>query len=107
LRIENVKLKNYRNYSNAEVEFSDTYKIIYGNNAQGKTNVIEAIFLCASGRSHRTSRDNELLKYGCSFFEIKLNYIKEDVNEEIHILYNNDERKKISINEIPLKKSEV
>jgi DNA replication and repair protein RecF len=104
LRIENVKLKNYRNYSNAEVEFSDTYNIIYGNNAQGKTNVIEAIFLCASGRSHRTSRDNELLKYGCSFFEIKLNYIKEDVNEEIHILYNNDERKKISINEIPLKK---
>ncbi len=104
MRIDSIKLKNYRNYVEAEAEFSDTYNIIYGNNAQGKTNVVEAIFLCASGRSHRTSRDNELLKYGCSFFEIKLNYKKENVNEEIHVTYNIDQKKKISINEIPLKK---
>ncbi len=104
MRIKSVKLKNYRNYDEAKVGFSDTYNIIYGNNAQGKTNVVEAIFLCASGRSHRTSRDNELLKYGCSFFEIKLDYEKENVNEEIHVTYNSDQKKKISINEIPLKK---
>jgi DNA replication and repair protein RecF len=104
LRIDSVKLKNFRNYDEAEAGFADTYNIIYGNNAQGKTNIIESIFLCASGRSHRTSRDNELLKYGCGFFEIWLDYRKENVNEQIHILYRNDERKRISINEIPLKK---
>ncbi|NLK87821.1 MAG: DNA replication/repair protein RecF [Clostridiaceae bacterium] len=104
MRIETLKLKNYRNYDNAEIEFSDTYNIIYGNNAQGKTNVIESIFLCATGRSHRTSRDSELLKYGSGFFEILLKYSKENADEEIHVLYSSDERKKISINEIPLKK---
>jgi DNA replication and repair protein RecF len=104
LRVDRIKLKNYRNYDEAEAEFSDTYNIIYGNNAQGKTNIAEAIFLCATGRSHRTSRDNELLKYDCSFFEIKLDYQKESIKEQIHISYRPDERKKISINEIPLKK---
>lgn len=104
MRVDRVKLKNYRNYDEADVEFSDTYNIIYGNNAQGKTNIAEAIFLCASGRSHRTSRDNELLKYGCDFFEIRLDYRKDNVKEQIHIIYKNNERKKVSINEIPLKK---
>lgn len=104
MRINCIRLKNYRNYENAEVNFSDKYNIIYGNNAQGKTNVVEAIFLCASGRSHRTSRDNELLKYGCDFFEIKLKYEKETIEEEINVVFSNEERKKIRINEIPLNK---
>ncbi len=104
MRIESVRLKNYRNYDNTEADFSDTYNIIYGNNAQGKTNMVEAIFLCASGRSHRTSRDSELVKDGSNFFEIKLKYQKESIEEEIHVTYSSEEKKKIRINEIPLKK---
>jgi len=104
LKVKSICLKNYRNYDNAEVEFADAFNIIYGNNAQGKTNIIEAIFLCASGRSHRTPKDNELLKYGKNFFDIKLEYSRADRNEQIHIVYSNEERKKISINDIPLKK---
>jgi DNA replication and repair protein RecF len=97
-------LKNYRNYDSAEIRFANTFNIIYGNNAQGKTNIIEAIFLCASGRSHRTSKDSELLKYGRDFFDIKLEYARADREEQIQIVYSNENRKRISINEIPLKK---
>jgi len=104
LKVKSICLKNYRNYDNAEVEFADTFNIIYGNNAQGKTNIIEAIFLCASGRSHRTPKDNELLKYGRDFFDIKLEYSRTDRDEQIHIVYSNEDRKRISINDIPLKK---
>jgi len=86
------------------MDFSDLFNIIYGNNAQGKTNIIEAVFLCASGRSHRTSKDQELLKTGESEFEIKLQFTKETIDKEIRINFNNEERKKIRINEIPVKK---
>ena len=72
MQIRNLKLRNFRNYDCLNMNFSDSFNIIYGNNAQGKTNIIEAIFLCASGRSHRTSKDQELLKNGESGFEIKL-----------------------------------
>lgn len=104
MKVKSITLKNYRNYENAEISFADTFNIIYGNNAQGKTNIIEAIFLCASGRSHRTSKDSELLKYGRDFFDIRLEYARSDRDEQIHIVYSNENRKRISINEIPLKK---
>jgi DNA replication and repair protein RecF len=86
------------------MDFSDSFNIIYGNNAQGKTNIIEAVFLCASGRSHRTSKDLELLKNGETEFEIRLQFTKETIDEEIRINFTNEERKKIRINEIPVKK---
>lgn len=104
MKVNSICLKNYRNYDYAEVHFADTFNIIYGNNAQGKTNIVEAIFLCASGRSHRTSKDNELLKYGRGFFDIRLEYSRTDRDEQIHIVYSCEERKRISINDIPLKK---
>ena len=104
MQIKNLKLRNYRNYSNLDIHFADSFNIIYGNNAQGKTNIIEAIFLCASGRSHRTSKDHELLKSETPGFIIKLNFEKETNMEEIEISYNTEERKKIRINEIPVKK---
>ncbi len=104
MKVKSIFLKNYRNYDYAEISFADTFNIIYGNNAQGKTNIIEAIFLCASGRSHRTPKDSELLKYGREFFDIKLEYSRADRDERIHVVYGIENRKKISINDIPLKK---
>ncbi len=104
MKLKSIVLKNFRNYESAEIEPADTFNIIYGNNAQGKTNIIEAVFLCASGRSHRTSKDTELMKYGKEFFEVKVLYEKVSREEEIDITYNNEERKKIRINEIPQKK---
>lgn len=102
--IKSIGLKNFRNYESLQIDFEKEFNIIYGNNAQGKTNIIEAIFLCASGRSHRTSKDGELMKYGADAFDIKLLLEKRELQKEIHITYNSEERKKIKINDIPAKK---
>lgn len=104
MQIKRLRLRNFRNYDDIRIDFAQAFNIIHGNNAQGKTNIIEAIFLCASGRSHRTSKDIELLKYGADSFDIELLYESEGEQEEITINYCMEERKKIKINEIPVKK---
>ena len=60
--IKKIKLQNFRNYDNLEIELNENFNIIYGNNAQGKTNIIESIYLSSIGKSFRTKKDNELIK---------------------------------------------
>ncbi|WP_242853142.1 DNA replication/repair protein RecF [Pseudobacteroides cellulosolvens] len=98
-------LKNYRNYSFLEASFNNGFNIIYGNNAQGKTNILEAIYLCTTGRSHRTNKDNELVKYGEDKYFVKVLFSKEERNDNsIEINYSKKEKKSILINEIAIKK---
>jgi DNA replication and repair protein RecF len=104
LYIDSLKLNHFRNYKDNYIRFSKNYNIIYGENAQGKTNIIEAIFLCASGRSHRTNKDSELLNKNGSSYYIKLDAVKTNENPSIEILYERDKKKIIKLNEIPLKK---
>jgi len=104
LYIESLTLKGFRNYKETSIEFSKNYNIIFGKNAQGKTNIIEAIFLCASGRSHRTSKDSELLNINSNSYYIKLNSVKEEQNLDIEIRNDINKKRLIKLNEIPLKK---
>ena len=61
--INKIKIKNFRNYNNLEIDLNNKINIFYGENAQGKTNIIEAIFLCSIGKSFRTNKDKELIKF--------------------------------------------
>jgi len=104
LFIKGIHLRNFRNYKTLDIGFSESFNILYGENAQGKTNILEAIYLCASGRSHRTSRDNELIKFGENYYYVKIDLVKEDIEYEIEIQYEVNSKKRIKINEIPQKK---
>jgi DNA replication and repair protein RecF len=104
LHIQKLRLNNFRNYESLKTEFSENFNIIYGDNAQGKTNILESIFLCSSGRSHRTSKDIELLKLGEQGYFIEVIFIKDGTDASIEVLYKIDEKKKIKINQIPIKK---
>lgn len=104
MHINSLKLRNFRNYADLRIDFGKGYNIIYGNNAQGKTNIIEAVFLCATGRSHRTSKDMEMVRSGENGYYVKLDMIKEDMESSIEMLFERSEKKKIKINEIPVKK---
>jgi DNA replication and repair protein RecF len=64
LYLRELSLINYRNYSKLELAFNSNLIIISGRNAQGKTNILESIFLSCTGRSHRTPRDRELILQG-------------------------------------------
>lgn len=70
MRIKNLKLKNFRNYVDERVEFSDGLNVLFGRNAQGKTNCAEAVFYLCTGISPRASRDKQLIRHGQEFAEI-------------------------------------
>ncbi len=70
MKIEYLKLINYRNYENLEINFSDTLNLIYGNNGSGKSNLIEAIYLLALTKSFRTNIDTNLIKKNCDFTSV-------------------------------------
>ena len=60
--IESVDLKDYRNYKILNMNFNPQINIIYGDNAQGKTNILEALYVCATSRSHKGSKDREMIR---------------------------------------------
>jgi DNA replication and repair protein RecF len=78
MKIHTLTLENYRNVEHATVEFSDGVNLIYGNNAQGKTNALEAIYYFSRGKSFRGAKDSELVRDGGEFFSIGLFYTARD-----------------------------
>ncbi|MBQ9298155.1 MAG: DNA replication/repair protein RecF [Clostridia bacterium] len=100
--IKNVKLVNFRNYSDLDLKLSEGINIFYGNNAQGKTNIIESIFISAIGKSFRTNKDLELIKIGENISTIDVNYV--DSNREGNIKINISDKKKVEVNGIPIKR---
>ena len=100
--INEIKLKNFRNYNNQEIKFKSGINLFYGNNAQGKTNIIESIFLCIMGKSFRARRDKELIKFEENNSSIEIKYNKKD--REGNIKYIIGEEKNIFINNIQIKK---
>ncbi len=97
--IKNISLLNYRNYETAEVNFSQNINLIYGLNAHGKTNFLEAIFLLCLSRSFRQSKNSELLNKEANTFTINGTFIKDNESEKkIVVHYIRDGKKEISIN---------
>ena len=78
MRIKRLKVENFRNLEKLDIEFSDGVNIIYGNNAQGKTNIIEAIYIFSFGKSFRANRDIELLKFDEEYFLSNIEIMKKD-----------------------------
>lgn len=104
MHITKLILKNFRNYTEAELEFSPYTNVIYGNNAQGKTNILEAVYLFSQGRSHRAKTDRELVKFGEAFAKLSLDFAdtERSYNTQMQIVKNG--RKAVSINHVHITK---
>ena len=100
--IEKIKLQNFRNYKELEINLNKNINIIYGNNAQGKTNILEAIFLGSFGKSFRTNKEKEMIKFNEEKSLVEIFYQKKDRDGKIKIEIGN--KKQISINGIKIKK---
>ena len=100
--INKIKIKNFRNYEQEEINLEKNVNIFYGENAQGKTNIIEAIFLCSLGKSFRAKKDSEMIKLEKNNSLIEIEYEKEDREGKIKIELGN--KKTIFINGIKIKK---
>src|SRR5690625_1639990 len=71
MHITHLKLKNYRNYEQLDLSFADKVNVIIGENAQGKTNLMEAIYVLAFTRSYRTPKEKELIRWEQEFAKIE------------------------------------
>lgn len=103
--VDSLALKNFRNYENLDMKFSDKINILYGDNAQGKTSILEAIYLAATTRSHKKSKDKDIIKFGEENSFIKLTVNKRDVKHRIDVNLKNAGNKGIAIDGIPIKRS--
>lgn len=102
--VKKLTLRNFRNYEEESIEFSPLTNIIYGNNAQGKTNILEAVYLFAQGRSHRAKTDRELVRFGCDFAALSIDFEdnKREYTGKMQILKNG--RKAVNINHVNITK---
>ena len=104
--INNLKIQNFRNYKYQEINFENKINIFYGDNAQGKTNILESIFISSFGKSFRTNKDKELIKMGENFLKIQTHFQKKDRDGEIRVEIS--DKKNVYLNDVKLKKlSEV
>ncbi len=100
--IKKIKINNFRNYKSQEINLEKNINIFYGENAQGKTNIIEAIFLSSMGKSFRAKKDKEMIMLGEEKSNIEIEYEKTDRDGKIKIELGN--KKIVYINGIKIKK---
>src|SRR5437868_1765358 len=81
--IKSLYLRDFRNYKEAKVFFSPKTNLIWGDNAQGKTNLLEALYLFIAGRSFRTSHLAELIRFGATSFYLELLFEKNGIEETL------------------------
>ena len=103
--IKKIKVWNYRNYIEEELEFCEHTNILYGDNAQGKTNILESIYICGTTRSHQGSKDKEIIKIGEEEAHIRMHIEKKGLEHRIDMHLKKNKAKGIAINGVPIKKS--
>ncbi|MDO4299945.1 MAG: DNA replication/repair protein RecF [Clostridia bacterium] len=101
--IKNISLLDYRNIKKLNIDLSPDVNVFYGDNAQGKTNILESMYMCATGRSQRTHISKELIRFGCDGAHIQLTVIKDSYKDKINIHIKPNNKKGIAINNLPVK----
>ena len=103
--IKSLELCDYRNYKDLHMHFHQGTNVLYGDNAQGKTNVLESIYVCATTKSHRGSKDRELIRFSKDEAHIRMFVEKYGIDHKIDIHLKKNKSKGVAIDGIPIKKS--
>ncbi len=103
--IESVQLKNFRNYDSLEVNFDQGTNIFYGDNAQGKTNILESLYLCGTTKSHKGSKDKEVIRFGEEDAHIRMMVKRNELSYKIDMHLRKNKAKGVAINGLPIKKA--
>jgi len=99
--VKEISIENFRNFAKLQVLLENGINIVYGDNANGKTNLIEAIYFCATGRSQRAKHNKELIRFGCG--EAHLQAVMDKFLIDVHI-FQEGKKKGIAVDHIPIKK---
>ena len=103
--IKSLKLKNYRNYELLDLNFDPKTNILYGDNAQGKTNILEALYLSGTTKSHRGTKDRDIIRFGCDESHLETVVEKKGSCFQIDMHLKRNSPKGIAIDKIPIRKA--
>lgn len=96
MKVNSLTLQNFRNIENAQLNFDDGVNVIFGENGQGKTNIIEAVWLCGGFKSFRKSREKEFIKFGSDFAKIDVDFYAQEREQDISLIYAQNKRIKLN-----------
>ena len=102
--IESLDLKDYRNYESLNIKLSSGINIFYGDNAQGKTNILESIYLATTSKSHRGSKDRDIINFLKDESHIKLMIKRKDSSLRLDMHLKKNRPKGVAINSVPIRK---
>ncbi|HHV09201.1 MAG TPA: DNA replication/repair protein RecF [Clostridiales bacterium] len=102
--VKSLELKDYRNYNHLNMQFSSGTNILYGENAQGKTNILEAIYLCGTTKSHRGSKDKEMVSFTEEEAHVRVILEKNQIPHRIDLHLKKNKAKGVAIDGIPIKR---
>ena len=102
--IKSIELKNFRNYQDLKLIFDEKTNIFYRNNAQGKTNILEAVYLSGTTKSHKGSRDRDMILFGEQEGHLRTLVQKGSMDYRIDIHLKKNKTKRIAVNGVPIKK---
>lgn len=105
MHIKNLELKDYRNYVKLSIEFHNGINILYGDNAQGKTNILESIYLCGTTKSHKGSKEKDIIMFNQNESHIRMLVDCDDILHKVDMHLKKNKSKGVAIDGIPIKKS--
>lgn len=103
--IKSIELSNFRNYESLNIQFDRGTNILYGDNAQGKTNILEAAYLSGTTKSHKSSKDKEMIRFNCEEAHIRTIVEKNEKEYQIDMHLRSRGSKGVAVNKIPIKKA--
>ncbi len=103
--IKSIKLKNFRNYIDEEIFFNDNMNIITGKNAQGKTNLLEAIYILSCAKSFRSGKEKNFIRFDNEMAQVEMNYSAYEEESILKLKFSGERKKEISYNGIEIKKN--
>ena len=103
--LKSLELSNFRNYNSLSMEFDSGTNILYGDNAQGKTNILEAIFVSATTKSHKSSKDKDIVNFNEEEAHIRTYLEKEGIETRVDMHLRKNKSKGIAIDGVKIKKA--
>lgn len=103
--VKSIELSDFRNYKSCRIDLDCQTNIFYGDNAQGKTNILEALYVSATTKSHKGSRDREMIRFGTEESHIRTVVEKEQEEYQLDIHLKKNSSKGIAVNRIPIRKA--
>ena len=104
MRVKSISVNNFRNLSPAKITPDGGLNLILGDNAQGKTNLLESVCLCCLGKSPRTDKEREMINYDADFARVNIEFTSRYGSADIAVVLSKKRKKAVAVNSVPILK---